>query len=99
MLYSPFGTFGKVIKTPNLSGPILLLLITLPLTFGVQYISSERLYLEFPTPELDLWTEAPSTSAPFSWSPNDSIIYDAEDRIHGNYSVSTSSINSPFIAS
>ena len=60
VLYSPMKTFEEIVKNPNVKGPILILLITLPLTLSVQYTSGAKFFLEIPAPEYDLWTEKPS---------------------------------------
>lgn len=97
VLYSPMKTFEEIVKKPNVKGPILILLITLPIILGGQYISGTKFFLENPKPENDLWTEEPSNSPSFLWSSNDNITFDNNDYIVGNFSVSSSLINGSLI--
>lgn len=94
VLYSPMKAFEEIGKKPSIKGPILILLITLPLFVSIQYSSSSKFFLEAPTPENDLWTEEPHNSHSFLWSSEDEILFDNNDCVWGNYSVSTSSFNS-----
>ncbi len=89
VLYSPRKTFEEIVKKPDVKGVLLILLITLPITVGGQYISGTKLFLETSAPENDFWTEKSITPASFLWSPNDSIAFDNHDHVSGNYSVST----------
>jgi len=97
VLYTPLKTFEEIIKKPNIKGPILILLLTLPLTVGIQYISGVNFFLETPLPKSDLWTEKPSGPSSFSWIPENKTTYDSIDKISGNYSVSNSVIDSSLI--
>jgi len=97
VLYSPMKTFEEIVEKPNVKGPILILLITLPIVLGGQYISGTKFFLENPAPENDLWTEKPSNSTSFLWSSNDNITFDNNDYIVGNFSVSSSLTNSSLI--
>ena len=90
-------TFEEIVKKPNIKGPILILIMTLPLVLGGHYVSGTKFFLEAPTPETDLWTEKPSNSTSFLWSSNDNITFDKNDNITGDYSVSSSLINSSLI--
>lgn len=93
VLYSPFRAFEEIVKEPTIKGPLLILLITLPITVAVQQISSTRFFIETPMPEHDEWTEKPSDLNSLLWISNGNLTFDGTDRISGNYSVSTSSIN------
>lgn len=97
VLFSPMKTFEEIVKKPNIKGPILILLIMLPITLGGQYISGTKFFLEIPTPENDLWTEKQTNQPSFLWEPDDTIAFDNNDFIIGNYSVSASLINSSLI--
>ena len=90
VLYSPMKTFEEIVEKPNIKGPVLILLITLPLILGGQYISGTKFFLETPTPENDLWTESVGNSTSFLWNSNDNVTLDSYDCIVGNYSVSSS---------
>lgn len=82
--------FEEILEKPNVKGPILILLITLPIALSGQYVSGAKFFIEAPTPENDLWTEAPLNSASFSWNSNGNITFDGEDHVSGKYSVSSS---------
>jgi len=83
-------TFEEIVKNPSVKGPILILLITLPIVFVGQYVSGTRFFFENPAPEGDLWTEKPSSAPTFSWNSNGNITFDGSDYMLGNYSISTS---------
>lgn len=93
-LYSPVKAFEEIVKKPSIRGPILILLITLPLTFAGQYTSGIKFFLEVPTPEDDSWTESPNGSGAISWSSNGNLTFDGGDSVVGNYSVSVFFTNS-----
>ncbi|UCH31746.1 MAG: hypothetical protein JSV05_09720 [Candidatus Bathyarchaeota archaeon] len=97
VLYNPTRAFEEIIKRPMIKGPILILIITLPLILAGQYISGTKFFLENPIPDEDLWTEKPLNSASFLWTSNDNITFDDGDYISGNYSVSSSLINTSTI--
>lgn len=97
VLYSPFKAFEAIAKKPDIKGPILILLITLPITMGVQYVSGTKFFLERPLPDKDLWTEEPSIPPSFLWASESGIAYNATDHVAGNYSVSTTALNSTMI--
>ncbi len=90
VLYSPMKAFREIMEKPSVKGPILILLITLPIALSGQYVSGTKFFLESPTPENDLWTEAPSNSLSFSWSSNANVAFDGDDYVSGEYSVSIS---------
>ncbi|TET56152.1 hypothetical protein E3J51_05400 [Candidatus Bathyarchaeota archaeon] len=94
VLYSPMKAFEEIGKKPSVKGPILILLITLPLFVSIQYSSTSKFFLETTIPENDLWTEEPHNSHSFLWSSGDEILFDNTDYISGNYSVSISAFNS-----
>ena len=97
VLYSPLKAFEEIAKKPDIKGPILILLITLPITVGVQYVSGANFFLERPLPEKDLWTEEPSTPPSFLWAPESGIVFNSTDHVEGNFSVSTAVLNSAMI--
>jgi hypothetical protein len=57
VLWSPIKTFDEIVKNPSVKGPLLIFLVTIPMTMGVQYLNGSRLFLEQPVPGYDLWTE------------------------------------------
>lgn len=87
VLYSPLEAFKEIIKKPDVKGPILILLITVLVTAGAQYISASKTFFENPTPEADSWTESTSL-----WASNGVLLNDT-DRIVGNCSVNSFSSN------
>ena len=89
LLYSPMKTFEEIVKKPTVKGPILIILITLPIAFAGQYTSGTKFFLEIPTPEDDLWTETPTNLTSFTWNSNGNLTFDAGDPVVGNFSVST----------
>ncbi|MCW4052059.1 MAG: YIP1 family protein [Candidatus Bathyarchaeota archaeon] len=97
VLYSPLKAFEEIAKKPDIKGPILILLITLPITMGVQYVSGANFFLERPFPEKDLWTEEPSAPQSFLWAPESGIVFNSTDHVEGNFSVSTAVLNSAII--
>ena len=87
VLYSPLEAFKEIVKKPDVKGPLLILLITVLVTAGAQYISASKTFFENPTPEADSWTESTSL-----WISNGVLLNDS-DRIVGNYSVKSFSSN------
>jgi hypothetical protein len=87
VLYSPLKAFKEIVKKPDVKGPMLILLITVLVTAGAQYISASKTFFENPTPEADSWTESTSL-----WISNGVLLNDT-DRIVGNYSVKSFSSN------
>ena len=87
VLYSPLEAFKEIVKKPDVKGPMLILLITVLVTAGAQYISASKTFFENPTPEADSWTESTSL-----WISNGVLLNDS-DRIVGNYSVNSFSSN------
>lgn len=46
VLYSPLKAFEEIAKAPNVKGPLVIFLITLLVSVGMQYISSSKILLE-----------------------------------------------------
>ncbi len=46
VLYSPFKAFQKLAKTPDVKGPVFILLITLLASLSAQYVNSSRTLIE-----------------------------------------------------
>lgn len=85
--------FKEIAEKPTVKGPLLILLITLPLVVAIQYSSTSKFFIETPIPENDLWTEEQHTSQSFSWNSSNEILYDNDDHISGNYSIRTTVSN------
>jgi len=96
VLYSPMRTFEEIVGNPTVKGPILILLIMLPILLGGQYVGGTKFFLETPAPKDDFWTEKSNTTL-FLWSSNGNVTFDSGDFIAGNYSVSASLVNSSVI--
>lgn len=94
VLYSPFRAFEEIVTKPTIKGPLLILLITLPITVAIQQISSTKFFLETPMPTHDEWTEKPPGSNSLLWSSNGNLTFDSAEHISGNYSVLASSMGS-----
>ncbi len=86
-LYSPFKAFREIVKKPDIKGPMLILLLTVLVTAGAQYVSASKMFFENRTPETDWWTEDLSL-----WESNGVLLRDT-DRLVGNYSMSSSVSN------
>ena len=90
VLYSPLKTFGEIANKPNIKGPILILLIALPIVLVGQYVSGTKFFLETPVPRDDAWTETLFNSSSFSWSSNGELVLDSNSYLAGNHSILTS---------
>ena len=49
VVYSPLKAFEEIAKAPNVKGPLLILLITLPASISLEYIRSSKILLEVET--------------------------------------------------
>lgn len=97
VLWSPAKTFNEIVKSPSVKGPLLIFLVAIPITLGVQHLNGSRLFLEQPTPDYDLWTESLLNQTSPAWLSNGVVGFDESDKISGNYSVYTSSENDSII--
>lgn len=88
VLYSPLKTFEELVQKPDVKGPILIMILTLPLVFGIQLLSGTKFFIEDVTPQDDSWTESI-----LDWSSNGNVTLDESDHVEGNYSISTSTNN------
>ena len=91
VLYSPFKTFKRIVQKPDIKGPMLILLVTVLVTAGAQYVSASKMLFENPTPETDPWTEST-----LLWASNGVLLNDT-DCIVGNRSVGSSVSNGTHI--
>jgi hypothetical protein len=85
VLYSPLMAFKEIGKNPNIKGPLLILILTLPVSVGVECIQSSKIFIETKMPEKDAWTESS-----FPWFSNGVLTDDGADYLIGNSSVSSS---------
>lgn len=87
VIYSPVKAFKKIVKSHNVKGPLIILLLILLVTAGYQYVSASKGIFEIGTPETDEWTESTSL-----WAP-EGVSIDGTDKFVGNYSVISSVTN------
>jgi hypothetical protein len=99
VIYSPIKAFGEVLRNPRYVGPVLIIVISLFLTIGTQYVIASRQYVETITPTnlRDAWTNMTNPSS--VWATNASVgnvtAYSNanNDLLAGNYSVQASVSN------
>jgi len=94
-LYSPIKAFEEIVKKPDVKGPILILVLILVLTTGLQYASASKIFDEEPMINRDEWTE--STTWIPHWTSNGEETKRDTDRVVGNYSIASSVINNTYI--
>ena len=93
VIYSPVKAFREVLENPRYIGPVLIIILSLFLTIGTQYVSASRHYLETTTPPnpRDTWTNMTNPSS--LWTTNassanvTSVSNANSDLLAGNYSV------------
>jgi len=97
-LYSPIKAFEEIAKKPDLKGPLLVLMLILIITAGLQYTSSSKIFDEEPMTDRDEWTE--STAGIPHWASNGELTRDADafvDSDISNYSIASSVANNTYI--
>ena len=97
-LYSPIKAFKEIVKKPDLKAPLLILVLILIITAGLQYASSSKIFDEEPMTDRDEWTE--STAWLPHWASNGELTRDIDafvDNYIGNYSIASSVANSTYI--
>jgi hypothetical protein len=93
VIYSPVKAFREVLEKPRYIGPIIIIIISLFLTVGTQYVSVSKHYVETitPTNPRDAWTNmtAPSSMWATNASAGNVTAYSNanSDLLAGNYSV------------
>lgn len=93
VIYSPVKAFREILENPRYIGPAIIIIISLFLTIGTQYVSVSKHYLETitPTSPRDAWTNMTTPSS--MWATNASMgnvtAYSNanNDLLAGNYSV------------
>jgi hypothetical protein len=93
VIYSPVKAFREVLENPRYIGPIIIIIISLFLTLGTQYVSVSKHYVETITPASprDSWTNMTTPSS--LWATNASVgnvtAYSNANNglLAGNYSV------------
>jgi hypothetical protein len=94
-LYSPIKAFKEIVKKPDLKGPLLILMLLLIITTGLQYASSSKIFDEEPMTDRDEWTE--STAWLPHWASDTKRPIRDTDTVVGNYSVASSVTNDTYI--
>ena len=94
-LYSPIKAFEEIVKKPDVKGPLLVLVLILVLTTGLQYASASKIFDEEPMTNRDEWTE--STAWISRWASNGEETPRDADKVVGNYSVASSVTNNTYI--
>lgn len=93
VIYSPIKAFREILTNPRYIGPVLIIIISLLLTMGTQYVSVTKHYVEAidPSAPRDIWT---NTTTPSSlWTTNaasenlTAVSNGNNDLLAGNYSV------------
>ena len=98
VIYSPIKAFREVMQKPRYVGPALIIIISLCLTVGTQYVSISKQYVETinPSSPRDAWTNMTSPSS--LWVTNignaTSVSNENSDFLAGNYSVRSAVVNS-----
>ncbi|UCE44110.1 MAG: hypothetical protein JSV57_01040 [Candidatus Bathyarchaeota archaeon] len=94
-LYSPIKAFEEIVKKPDIKGPMLILIVIVLITAGLQYVSSSKISDEEPMMGRDEWTESIAWIS--NWTSNGELARDADvslDNYIGNYSLASSIVNS-----
>ena len=95
VIYSPVKAFREILANPKYLGPIIIIIISLFLTMGTQYVSSSKYYIETITPSNRVaWTNMTDPSS--MWTSNGTVnkISQNSSILVGNYSVIASIPNS-----
>jgi hypothetical protein len=94
-LYSPIKAFEEIVKKPDVKGPLLILVLILLLTAGLQYASASKISDEEPMTNRDEWTESAAWIP--EWASNGEEPSRNADNVVGNYSVMSSVANNECI--
>jgi hypothetical protein len=93
VIYSPVKAFREVLENPRYFGPVIIIVISLFLTIGTQYVSVSKHYVETITPTSRVyWTNATPPS-PSLWTLNaapadlTAVPNNSSALLAGNYSV------------
>ena len=95
VIYSPVKAFREILTNPKYIGPIIIIIISLFLTVGTQYVSSSKYYIETIVPSNRVaWTNMTDPSS--MWTSNGTVnkISQNSSILIGNYSVIASISNS-----
>ena len=90
-LYSPIKAFEEIVKKPDVKGPLLILVLILIITAGLQYASASKISDEDPMTNRDEWTETAEWIP--KWASNGEEPTRDADKVTGNYSVMSSVTN------
>ncbi len=95
VIYSPVKAFREILANPKYLGPIIIIIISLFLTVGTQYVGSSKHYIETIAPSNRIaWTNM--TEPSLNWTSNGGVNKTLvnSDILVGNYSVVASIHNS-----
>lgn len=97
-LYSPIKAFEEIVKKPDVKGPLLILVLILIITVGLQYASALKISDEEPMTNREEWTESTAWIPHWNTSYGEEITRDTDvletpSKI-SNYSVASSVTNS-----
>jgi hypothetical protein len=93
VIYSPIKAFREVLENPRYIGPVLIIIISLFLTIGTQYVSVSKHYVETisPTSPRNAWTNMTTPSSMWATNaPPENVTAASNansDLLAGNYSV------------
>jgi hypothetical protein len=93
VIYSPFKAFREILENPRYIGPVLIIIISLFLAIGTQYVSVSKHYVETitPTSPRDAWTNMTTPSSMWAMNaPPENVTAASNansDLLAGNYSV------------
>lgn len=87
VLYSPIKAFDKIIKKPDVKGPLLILVLIVLTNAIAQYAFMSKLFIKTETTPNDQWTESISL-----WTSNGDLSL-SSDRVIGNHSIESSILN------
>ena len=99
-LYSPIKAFEEIVKKPDVKGPLLILVLILIITVGLQYASASKISDEEPMTNRDEWTESAAWTPHWNLSSGEEPTRDADkaERVHvGNYSIASSVTSNTYI--
>lgn len=91
VLYSPIKAFDKIIKKPDVKGPLLILVLIFLTNAGAQFVFMSKLFIKTETTPNDQWTESISL-----WTSNGDLSL-SSDRVVGNYSIESYILNGTYV--
>ena len=94
-IYSPIKAFQEIVKKPDVKGPLLILVLILIITAGLQYTTSSKILEETPMTNRDEWTETTAWIPQWTSNGETKMDRDKDELVYvGNYSIASSITNS-----